>query len=384
MTTPLPAADHLHRRLVDFVGVVRDRGVSVGVGAEVDLARALEVLPEVHRGHFRDASVAVLAKSPEEARVVLQAFDDFFDAGPRRPGLPFTGQQSRASSAPTTLGRAGRTPKPDETDAPTGTTVFGSYSPDAPGAGHPLTPVPARELLDLRRGARRFRRRTATLPGRRRVRSRRGSVDALATVRRALGRGGEFVELVREAPRPGRAEFVILWDVSGSMREHDAELFALVYSLERVSRSARVFAFSTRVEEVTEEIRRNGYERATRAVATRLAAEAGGTRIGPCLQEFSDRFPGVLGDRSTLVVVSDGWDLAEPTALGEALRRLQRRSHRVVWVSPYARRPGFAPRTAGLVAALPFTDELLGPEDFRSQYPLRPIETEARTVPSAS
>lgn len=192
------------------------------------------------------------------------------------------------------------------------------------------------------------------------------------------------MELVREAPRPGRAEFVILWDVSGSMREHDAELFALVYSLERVSRSARVFAFSTRVEEVTEEIRRNGYERATRAVATRLAAEAGGTRIGPCLQEFSDRFPGVLGDRSTLVVVSDGWDLAEPTALGEALRRLQRRSHRVVWVSPYARRPGFSPRTAGLVAALPFTDELLGPEDFRSQYPLRPIENEAPTVPSAS
>ena len=384
MAVPLQAPDHLHRRLVDFAGFVRERGVPVGVGAEVELAGALSVIPALDRDNVREACAAVLAKSPEEVQKVADAFDLFFSLQFNRRNIPSPGQLSRVREVRIPAGRAGPAPEGADTEPPTGFTSFGVYSPEAPGAGHVLKPVSPRELLTLRRGARRFRRRVATLPGRRFVRSRRGEIDFPQTLRRNVGRGGEWIELARHAPRAGRSEFVILWDVSGSMREHDTLLFALVYSLERVSRTARVFAFSTHVDEITGEIRRNGYARAAAAVTRRIAPAEGGTQIGPCLRQFSDRFPGVIGDRATVIVVSDGWDRAESAAVVEELRRIRRRSHLVLWVSPYARRPGFEVKTAGLLAALPFTDGLLGVEDFRSPFTLPPIDWRASraSVPS--
>ena len=38
---------------------------------------------------------------------------------------------------------------------------------------------------------------------------------------------------------------------------------------------------------------------------------------------------------------------------------LSRLAHRVVWVNPHAARPGFAPSTAGMTAALPYVDDLV-------------------------
>jgi uncharacterized protein with von Willebrand factor type A (vWA) domain len=45
--------------------------------------------------------------------------------------------------------------------------------------------------------------------------------------------------------------------------------------------------------------------------------------------------------------------------LGEQMARLSRLAHRVVWVNPHRGRPGFAPVTAGMAAALPFVDEFV-------------------------
>jgi uncharacterized protein len=375
------SADHLHRRLAEFASFLRTRGVPVGIGAEVELAEALHLLPVLDRASVRDACRAILAKSPEELAAVERAFDLFFSPDFDRSGGPVTGPKVRPPRLGVPAVSAG--PAQEETSPvpPGRETQLGMYSALAPGAGHELGPLGPREMLSLRRGARRFRRLTATLPGRRFARSRRGEVDFPETLRRSTGWRGEALELARRTPRTQRTDLVILWDVSGSMREHDARLFGLVYALERVSRSARAFAFSTRIAEITEEIRRHGYRQACAIVATRIARAEGGTQIGPCLRQFADRYPTAVTDRVTVVVVSDGWDRVGSTAVGEELRRIHRRGHLVVWVSPYARRPGFQPRTAGLAAALPYTDLLLGPEDFRSPHPLPPIEwKESRAV----
>jgi uncharacterized protein len=379
-----PPEDHLHRRVAEFIAFLRDGGVSAGTGAEVELGRALTILPGLDRADAREACSAVLAKSPEERASVERAFDTFFSPRFSRRNIPSPGQLSSARPRQIPARRRGVTPVAagPEPEPTSGVTEFGVYSAEAPAAGHVLTPLTPREMLSLRRGARRFRRRTATLPGRRFTRTRRGEVDFPETLRRSVGRDGEWVELFRRSEKPRRSEFVILWDVSGSMREHDALLFALVYSLERVSRSARVFAFSTRVEEITEEIRRNGYARAAARVASRIAGAEGGTQIGACLRRFLEQYPAVIGDRSTVVVVSDGWDRAESTAVADELRRIRHRSHLVVWVSPYARRAGFEPRTAGLQSALPFTDALLGPEDFVSPFPLPAVVWDRARLPA--
>jgi uncharacterized protein with von Willebrand factor type A (vWA) domain len=41
------------------------------------------------------------------------------------------------------------------------------------------------------------------------------------------------------------------------------------------------------------------------------------------------------------------------------MQRLSRLAHKVVWVNPHAGKDGYAPVQGGIVAALPYLDELL-------------------------
>ena len=372
-------APALERRLLERLGgfgdFVRRRGVPLGMGAELDFAAATRRLAPLDRSDWRAAAAVTLAKSPEEVATVTAAFDLFFSEDAGAPSAPAPAGEMRL------LGRSRRGPAQARSDPrrsrreePVPVAVpLGTYSITAPLVPHAIVPLDDRAFRRLRRGARRFRRDVATLPGRRRTRAHYGQVDIADTIRHSVHQGGEWVELRRTRPRLLRAELVVLWDVSGSMREHESRFFGLVSALESVSRSGRVFAFSTKVEEITGEVRRFGYRRATAEVGGRVDQTDGGTRIGHSLEEFEARFGSILRKQTTLVILSDGWDLGEGELVADLLARLRPRVARIVWVTPYTRRPGFEPRVGALEAALPFVDELLGPEDFESRWRLRPF-----------
>jgi hypothetical protein len=77
---------------------------------------------------------------------------------------------------------------------------------------------------------------------------------------------------------------------------------------------------------------------------------------------------------AVVVVASDGWERGDATLLGEQMARLQRLAHRVVWVNPHKGKVGFAPVTAGMVAALPHVD------DFVEGHSLAAYEELARVL----
>jgi uncharacterized protein with von Willebrand factor type A (vWA) domain len=62
---------------------------------------------------------------------------------------------------------------------------------------------------------------------------------------------------------------------------------------------------------------------------------------------------------AVVVVLSDGWDRGDPRVLGEAMERLHRVAHKIVWVNPLKASPGYAPLAAGMAAALPHVDEFV-------------------------
>ena len=55
-------------------------------------------------------------------------------------------------------------------------------------------------------------------------------------------------------------------------------------------------------------------------------------------------------------MLSDGWATDEPEEVAEAMQRLRRLAHRVVWVNPRKAAPGYAPLVGGMAAALPYCD----------------------------
>jgi len=362
-------------RLARFVAFLRRAGVSVGIGAELDLAKALTRIAALNREAFLDACRITLAKSPWDLARLEAVFDAYWStsfvppdaqgnlpvAAPPRPapdGLPSSSMPS--GSAPLAIER-------------NGVVQVGVYSPDAPAPGHQLSLPERRRLAAIWSGARRFRRYAATLPGRRYEPSRRGRVDFPATARHSLRNGGEWVAFILHRKKRLRAEFAILWDVSGSMREHDNDLFALVYAMQRVAHRSRVFGFSTHVQELTDTIRGRTYARAADAVARSLSSSGGGTRIGRCLEDFLVRYGALVHPWTTVVVLSDGWDLGETDLLGRTLDRIHRRCHLLVWVNPYADEPQFEAATAGMREAIRHVDLFIAPATFETAKPFRSV-----------
>ncbi|WBB68286.1 VWA domain-containing protein [Micromonospora sp. WMMD812] len=184
------------------------------------------------------------------------------------------------------------------------------------------------------------------------------------TIARARRTAWEPVEVVRERPvrRPRRV--VLLCDVSESMRAQATAYLHLLRAFAVVT-DAEVFAFATTLTRLTIALR---HASATAAIAQASAAvpdRFGGTRIATNLRALLASHHGDAVRGAVVVIGSDGWDSDPPGELAAVMARLRRRAYRIVWLNPRAGAPGFAPRVAGMAAALPYCDVMLPAGTFR-------------------
>jgi uncharacterized protein with von Willebrand factor type A (vWA) domain len=155
---------------------------------------------------------------------------------------------------------------------------------------------------------------------------------------------------------------VLLLDVSGSMEPYARALLRFAHATVAARGVARVevFTLGTRLTRVTRELGDRDPDAALGAAATVVADWSGGTRLGTGLEEFNDRWGARGTARGAIVVVlSDGWDRGDPQHLADAMRRLSRVAHRVVWANPLKASPGYAPLARGMAAALPYVDDFV-------------------------
>jgi uncharacterized protein len=189
----------------------------------------------------------------------------------------------------------------------------------------------------------------------------RAGVDPARTMRAMLRSGGEPVVLAHWRRREKPRRLVLLLDVSGSMAPYADALLRFAHAAVRVRPLAtEVFTVGTRLTRVTRALRLRDPEAALRAAAATVPDWSGGTRLGESLRAFLDLWGQRGAARSAVVVIaSDGWERGGAELLGEQAARLHRLAHAVIWVNPHKGKDGFAPETAGMVAALPHVDTLL-------------------------
>ena len=216
------------------------------------------------------------------------------------------------------------------------------------------------ELVDLHRLMGELRVVAPMRPGRRRRRAEHGpTLDLRATLRKAHRTAGDPVHRVHRRPKERRRRIVLLADVSGSMEDYARAYLHLLHGAVRATR-AEAFVFATRLTRLTRVLRDADPDEALAHVATLAPDWAGGTRIGEALRRFNDEHGRRgLARGAVVVIVSDGWERADPALLGEQMARLARLAHRVIWVNPRAATEGFAPLAGGMAAALPRVDVLL-------------------------
>ena len=191
--------------------------------------------------------------------------------------------------------------------------------------------------------------------------SRRTSTpDIRRTVRSAIRAGGEPIERHHLAPTPRLRRLVLLLDVSGSMEPYARALLRFVHAAVAGRQKVEAFTLGTRLTRITRELTSRDPDIAVRAAGQRVADWSGGTRLGTGLRQFNDEW-GVRGlaRNSIVVILSDGWDRGEPEELGAEMERLQRVTHRLIWVNPLKVTPGYAPLARGMAAALPYVDHFV-------------------------
>jgi hypothetical protein len=162
---------------------------------------------------------------------------------------------------------------------------------------------------------------------------------------------------------------VLLCDISGSMEPYARAYLHLLTSAVASGAPAEAFVFATRLTRLTRALGgRNPEAAIQRAVAT-APDWSSGTRIGEALRDFNDSHGRRGMARGAVVVIlSDGWERADPALLGREMERLGRLAHRVVWVNPRAGATGFSPGTGGMAAALPHCDVLLSGHSLEAMY----------------
>jgi uncharacterized protein with von Willebrand factor type A (vWA) domain len=351
--------------LIVFGRLLRRLGFEIPVGRILDLTDALTHIDLSARDEVFHTCRALLVQRHEQ----LTAFDEAFDAFWRDHINPFAIQGTNVRDARTTAARASaaagllppdKAASDDGDGHPSPAGVFQTWS-DIGGLAHkdfaefsPDEVARARVALE----------RLVWIPGERRtrrwIRGRGPRVDVRRALMRCLRTGGEVVALPTRRRRTKPRPLVLLCDVSGSMERYSRMLLHFAHGLAQRHARLEVFLFATGLTRVTRQIRLRRLQEAVGAVSDVVPDWSGGTRIGPALRQFHQRWARrVLHQAPVVLLISDGWDRGDPNVLREQVARLQRSCHRLIWLNPLIGTLDYAPLTRGLQAAMPFVDDFL-------------------------
>jgi uncharacterized protein with von Willebrand factor type A (vWA) domain len=346
--------------LVVFGRLLRSLGLEVDPGRLIDVANALSLVRLSARDDVYHTCRTLLVSHASEIPIFDRAFNAFFarlSALTRSPGgtppahhtgppaeQPAGGVVDIESSNPSDE-------RPHET---------GMWS-DTGGIANKDFAAFTDEEIALGRAA---LERLAWAPGERRTRrwvpGRGPRIDLRRAIARSLRTGGDIAVLPRRHRRQRPRPLIVLGDVSGSMERYSRMLVHFAHALTRRHRQVEVFLFSTQLTRITRDARTKRLDAAVDNVSRAVPDWSGGTKIGEALAQFHRRWARRVLHRSPVVLlISDGWDRGDATVLRDQVARLQRSSHRLIWLNPLIGSVDYAPLTRGLQAALPYVDDFL-------------------------
>ncbi|MCY3960311.1 MAG: VWA domain-containing protein [bacterium] len=352
---------------VGFVNALRGAGIDVAVGSSVNYYQALGAVGVKQRSSVYWAGRATLVTEPDD----IGLYDKIFDAY-------YGGQQLVATpvmevTQPITLvvdddgDDEAEEDGDDEDPGDPSLTLrwsrhevlsdkdFARFTDDELDEAHRLMAAMARIG-----GTRRSRRR-------RRTHRTAGPPELRRTVRAAIRSGGEPVRRWYTEPGERLRRVVLLLDISGSMESYARALIRFVHAAVVGRRRVEVFTIGTRLTRITRELSSRDPDRALDAATEAVSDWSGGTRLGDTLAEFNELW-GIRGMArgATVVILSDGWDRGSPEVMAEQMARLQRVTHRLVWVNPLKATPDYQPLAQGMAAALPYVDDFIEGHSLRS------------------
>lgn len=214
---------------------------------------------------------------------------------------------------------------------------------DVPGDGPPTDADTSRERDradrgDLERASHEVMRRMRGAPRRRSRAFAPGGLDSRATLRKAWATDGEAFSIMNRSRVPGPLKLLILVDVSLSVRPVTGFVLRLAQSLHRKVNRCSVVAFVDGPVDVTDRLlSSSGDDALTTVLAAPGVDLEASSDYGRMFTELLDRHGHLVDKRTSVLVVGDGRSNGlDPRT--DQMAVISRRSHRVAWITPEARR----------------------------------------------
>jgi len=355
--------------LAAFGGALRERGVAIGLGEEVDAAAALTLVDLLDRDEVSTALKCALKVRREHWPLFDELFVRWWSECRPSPHVEHHTRPATDRTLPRASGKGGGA-SPGGVEGAGREVAAGEpgYSAEAMLRKKPFEEMSQEEIAAMERLLARLSRRLATRRSRRLVPSRgRGLPDLRRSLRRAVGTGGELLALARRERAIEQARLVVLCDTSGSMDAHARFLLAFILSLGSAAHRAELFAFNTTLTRITPFLAGARVELSLDRLSAGVPDWSGGTRIGECLAAFvGQHLDRVVRRSTTVVILSDGLDRGDPAVLAEAMRAIRARARTVVWLNPLMGDARYRPLARGMEVALPFVDHLAPAHNLES------------------
>jgi uncharacterized protein with von Willebrand factor type A (vWA) domain len=351
--------------LLAFGRLLRREGIEVHPGRMLDVVEALAHVNLSARDEVYHACRALLVHRHDQ----FGTFDRVFTAFWRKHPELEAQSETRSDNMPTaaaaidivsTLDDSMAADDGSDTGAETAEEAVKVWSDSGGLAEKDFAALTRDEMIDVRQALSRL----VWSPGERRtrrwVRGPGARVDLRRAIADSLRSGGDVVALPTRRRRVRPRPVVLLCDVSGSMERYSRMLLHFAHALTSRHRRVEAFLFSIQLTRITRQLRARRPDDALAAVSRSVPDWSGGTRIGGALKEFHRQWGRrVLNGGPVVLLISDGWDRGDPEILRAQIARLQRRSHRLIWLNPLIGTTDYAPLTRGLQAALPYVDDFL-------------------------
>ncbi len=349
----------LTESIVAFAQFARSHGLNMGIQETCDSLTSAGSGLLVHRSQFRSALKAICCHSPEDCGLFEKLFPLYWDTNPvdleeKKSKTSIQGVVDKKTNASLVIMGRGKTEKESEE----GKNITGASETERLKKTDlsSLSNLEARTLEEIARKL--FRQMALRLRRRMKDNLHNGQVNLRRTIRRSIGYGGEPIELLRKTQRPKKTRLIVLLDVSGSMDKYSYFLLLFICALRENFRQLEAFIFSTTLIRISKALRPGSIERVLSIISDQADNWSGGTRIGSCLQQFNEKYAReMLNGSPTLIILSDGLDTGNPQLLADELKKMHRRSRRIIWLNPLKGTRGYAPTASGMQAALPELDE---------------------------
>ncbi len=376
---PIPKEGKLADNITYFARALRAAGLKIGTGQILAAIEAIEAVGFTNKADYFYTLRAIFVSKVEDQVVFAQVFRLFWRdpnylehmMGLLRPLVKGVNEAPKSKDAEKRAAEAlldgadQNMPPPGEENDNGEEIEFETtltFSAEEKLKSMDFEQMSNAEATEAKRLLRNIRLDIPPKPTRRVQTSTRGHLpDWQKTIRRSIKNGGEIDQLMRKKPQLRYPNLVVLCDISGSMSAYSRMVLHLLHTVtnERGSNFSQVhaFTFGTRLTNITRELKSKDIDASLSAIGHEVQDWEGGTRIAECLHEFNrDWSRRVMGSNAVVLLITDGLDQGEPSALRQEMERLQLSAGRVIWINPLFRWDGFAPKARGVRAMLPYVD----------------------------